>query len=166
MTMELLTTPTKAQCAAVNLSPPTRHISPLYPAPPPHTSTLFFLFHAKAWNELARLCLSGLVRQRIRGWGLGSRGLRYRGENFWQTMGKTPCFGDGALRVSGGYDELRLTAVCYNRLLDFERRFQSHPQPLLNAAAPLFLMLEPPSMCFSSSSFFSLQFASSSLFYS
>lgn len=50
--MELLTTPTKAQCAAVNLSPPTHHISPCYPAPPPHTSTLFILRKSLEWAGL------------------------------------------------------------------------------------------------------------------
>lgn len=39
---ELLTTPTKAQCAAVNLPPPTRHLSPCYPAAP--TSHLRLLY--------------------------------------------------------------------------------------------------------------------------
>lgn len=34
--------------------------------------------------------------------------MRHRGENFWQTMGTTPCFGDGAHWVSGGYDDCGL----------------------------------------------------------
>lgn len=41
--MELLTTPTKALCAPVNLPPPTRHLSPHYSAPPHRTSTVFYL---------------------------------------------------------------------------------------------------------------------------
>lgn len=57
-------------------------------------------------------------------------------------MGKAPCFGDRPLRLSGGYDGLSLIAVCNNKLLDLERKFQAHPQPLLNAATPLFLMPE------------------------
>lgn len=53
----------------------------------------------------------------------------------------------GNLKDSGGYDELILIAVCFSKLLDFERRFQSHPQPLLNTAAPRFLI--PEKVCLS-----------------
>lgn len=56
-------------------------------------------------------------------------------------MGKAPCCGDRALRLSGGNDGLSLFAVCSNKLLDLERKFQTHPQPLFNTVTPpLFLM--------------------------
>lgn len=56
-------------------------------------------------------------------------------------MGKAPCFGERAPRLSGGYAGLSLIAVCNNKLLDLERKLETHPPtPYLKLLPPFFLM--------------------------
>lgn len=57
--LELLTTPTKAQCAPVNLPPPTHHLSPHYYAPPHHT------FYFMQNRVEAGLAVSGQLSEEV-----------------------------------------------------------------------------------------------------
>lgn len=138
--IELLTEPTKAQCAAVNLSPPTHHLSPHCPAPPPplppptHTSHLYsFLFHSEAgesWGCMGLGSYSETVNWRLALW----ERIQYS-ENLWQAMVKGTCCGDQALRSVTGWASLRfITTSCW-----IWRESSSHaPQLSVNTANPLF----------------------------
>lgn len=65
------TTNKSSVCCCQPVSSHTSHFTLLPCTLHPHLTPPPFLFYAKAWNELAWVCLSGSVRWRIRGWGLG-----------------------------------------------------------------------------------------------
>lgn len=142
--MEPLTTPTKASvfcCQTCLLPHVTFHLTlscnpNLVSPPPPHTQTshlhprfFFFFFTLKAWKELARRCLASLAKLWIRGRGFGRRGWGIMVKTFGRLWERRLVLESSGLRLSGGYDGLSLIAVCNNKLLDLERKFQTHPQP-------------------------------------
>lgn len=99
----LLTRATKAQCAAVNLPPPTRLISPrpdcspdLTPSPFPFTLSSC-PFSLQGPNESAWLCLSGLLSHSIQRPVFFGKGRGVRAVAVKNLEGMTPSFGEREL---------------------------------------------------------------------
>lgn len=128
--MDLPTARTKALCASVNLSPPTRHLSPQYPAPTYNTSTLSCF--TQSLEEVWMYAFGRFIFEIII-WTLGERGWSSTEKSFG-----TPLEGrlGEELRGSLGAKGLSRCGIFNNKLLDLERRFPTHPHTELSTQPP------------------------------